>query len=228
MEAAVFSVLSGFTIGAFTWRERALTRANEALHYEHRVQVVGLEEHIQYYYEDALVCLACFDAESALIEKVSPGFLQLLRIPADVQVRGRSIADLLHVASSTIERIVCEARTNQSGSTMNALEPLDAQGKQLKVRITAKCLTGTSLVEFAFFVVPSKGDEEAEEAEIARKDLERFQQGMYRREIRILELKEEVNEALERVGKEPRYKFDLKSQDTVFPLNETKESEDGE
>ena len=40
---------------------------------------------------------------------------------------------------------------------------------------------------------------------VAQKDLERFRKGMFRRETRILELKEEVNEICREAGFPTRY-----------------------
>jgi hypothetical protein len=75
------------------------------------------------------------------------------------------------------------------------------------------------MVEAAFFLNPSPAVQGGEEVDVTSKDLDRFRRGMYRRETRIIELKEEVNEILKEVGKKPRYGFDQKLRDTHFPAD---------
>lgn len=216
MEAGVFAVLSGFTTGAFVYRERSLTRSNDISLLEHRAVVTRLEKHIQFYYEESLACLVYFDAVTLSIERVSPGLLQLLRVPVDIHVRGKSIVDLLRVSPSTIEAIVSDSKQGISREGSRTLQAEDAHGRQLMVEVTTKYYNESHMVEVAFFVAPLDECEEVEEVEIALKDLDRFRRGMYRRETRILELKEEMNQILKDAGKEPRYKFDQKTQDAHF------------
>lgn len=217
-EASVFAVLSGFTLGAFLYRERALTYSSDRLRNQQRLEVARLEKRIQYYYEDSLSCLAYFDAGTLLIDKVSPGFLQLFRVPSALEVRGKSIVEILRVAPSTFETIVIKAKRELSDEARHYLLAEDSQGEQLPIEFTAKYDRDSHMVEAAFFVSPLSGREEVEKVDIARQDLDRFRRGMYRRETRILELKEEVNDILKEAGQEPRYRFDRKTQDTHSPL----------
>ncbi|PXA03951.1 hypothetical protein DDZ13_09950 [Coraliomargarita sinensis] len=218
MEAAVFAVLSGFTLGAFVYRERSLTSSNQEIREKHRTEVANLEKRIQYYYDHSLVCLAYFDAGTLLIEKVSPGFLQLLRIPADFSVRGNSIVDLLRISSSKLEKIVSDAKQVGATPHVHLVVAEDAQGSQVTLEVSARYYRDAHMVEMAILVSPSVDREDLEDVDIARKDLDRFRRGMYRRETRILELKEEVNQILKDSGQEPRYRFDQNTEDTHVPM----------
>lgn len=214
MEASVFGLLSGFTFGAFVYRERTLTLANEISREEQRARVACLEKHFEYYYGESLACLAYFDAGTLMVEKVSPGFLKLLNIPVDVKVRGKSVAELLRVSTSAVEKIVSEVRDQSKMRKPHSLYLQNQKGEQFQVDVSAIYYKETHMVEATFYSASLNGKEDYEEIEIARKDLDRFRRGMYRRETRILELKEEINRILKDSGKEARYKFDLKSQAT--------------
>lgn len=226
LEAAVFAALSGFTLGAFVYRERDLTHANKRMGEGHRSEIAFLEKRIRYYYEQSLVCLVHFDSGTLLVEKSSPGFLQLLRIPSDVKVRGKSIVDLLHISTSRTEAVVSEAQREGEAARNVKLLAEDAEGNQLPVEVTLKYFKETHMVEAAFFYSPCVGGDNVEQVDIARKDLDRFRRGIYRRETRILELKEEVNEILKAAGRKPRYKFDQKTQDTHVPLEKYSSSQE--
>ena len=218
LEATVFGLLGGFTIGAFIYRERSLTNSFEHFRSGKNYELVQYEKRIQFYYSRSLVCLAYFDAGSLLVDKVSPGFLQLLRIPPDLNVRGKSIVELLHITPSSLEAIISEAQHENYILKPSELKLQDSEGNQLKVEVTVEYLKDQHMVEAAFFLNPSLATE-GDEEDVTTKDLDRFRRGMYRRETRIIELKEEVNEILKGFGKKPRYGFDQKSKDTHFPTD---------
>lgn len=226
MEAGVFGLLSGFTLGAFIYRERSLTSAFERFRSDKNHELVRYEKQIYYYYNRSLVCLAYFDAGNLLVDKVSPGFLQLLRIPPDVNVCGKSIVELLHVSASHFEAIVSEAQHEKYNSKPYKLKLQDTEANQIHVEVTLEYVKDKHMVEAAFFVNPNQAEDEVDEVDVTTQDLDRFRRGMYRREIRIIELKEEVNEILKEVGKEPRYGFDNKLKDTHFPADKIVENEE--
>jgi len=220
LEAKVFAILGGFTLGAFVYRERALTHSNYRMREQHSSEIARLEKRIQHFYDDSLVCLAYFDAGTLLIDKVSPGFLLLLSVPSELNLRGKSIVELLHISQSRMEAILSEAKREDSAANVHQLLAVDSLGSQLPLEVTLKYLSEAHMVEAAFFVSPHNLIErkDVEDVDIAHKDLDRFRRGMYRRETRILELKEEVNEILRATGREPRYRFDQKTQDTHTPI----------
>lgn len=217
LEATVFAALSGFTLGAFVYRERSLTYLLKQSREAHRAEVARVERCIHHYYEEALVCLAYFDAGTLLTESVSPGFLQLFRIPPDLKVRGKPIVDLIHVSTLRIQGIIKEVQHENPKNKTFQLLAQDSQGKQLNVEVTLKYFRDSHMVEAALFASPFEGVDNFEQVDLAQKDLDRFRRGMYRRETRILELKEEVNETLKTAGREPRYKFDRKTEGTDIP-----------
>ncbi|HKK19693.1 MAG TPA: hypothetical protein VJ952_13520 [Opitutales bacterium] len=227
LEASVVATLGGFTVGAFVYRERTLMDARNKLSESHRLEVSRLEKRIQHYYEHSLACLAYFDAGTLLIEKVSPGLLQLLRTPLELKARGKSIVELLHISPSRMEAIIAESRREAATTTKaHRLIAEDSKGSQLTLEVTLQYFKGAHMVEAAFFASPFSGREDVNEADMARKDLDRFRRGMYRRETRILELKEEVNKILKEAGLEPRYRFDQKTQDTHVPAPKKSDREE--
>jgi hypothetical protein len=219
LETTVFSLLGGFTLGAFVYRERMLTRSDDLIREQHSFDVSRLEKRIEHYYDHSLACLAHFDAGTLLVDKASPGFLQLLSVPPDFTVRGKSIVELLHVSHSQMETIVNESRLEGGVVKGHSIMVEDSRGNRFPLEVTLNYSRETHMVEAAFWVAPVNEKGSAEEGDIAQKDLERFRRGMYRRETRILELKEEVNEILKASGQEPRYRFAQKAQDTQVPLS---------
>lgn len=226
MEAAVFAILSGFTIGAFVYRERSLTESFKDFRIEKNDQLVRYEKQIEYYYSRSLVCLVYFDAGSLLIDRTSPGFLQLLRIPPELNVRGKSVVDLLHVTPSSIESLVSEAQHNTQVQKPHHLKVQDYVGNGLPVEVTMEYYRDKHMVEAAFFANPDAPVEDSEEVDVSSKDLDRFRRGMYRRETRIIELKEEINEILKESGKEPRYGFDHRTKTSNFPSSKYPDNEE--
>lgn len=133
-----------------------------------------------------------------------------------MKTRGKSIAELLKIAPSKMEAIVSQIQRERNPSQQHSLVVEDAVGNQLSVLMTADYHPDVHMVEAAFFISPTQDRKEMERMENARKDLDRFRRGMYRRETRILELKEEVNEVLRENGKPGRYRTDIHTEDTNF------------
>ena len=226
MEAAVFAILSGFTLAAFVYRERSLTNTFKDFRRDKNDQLVRYEKQIEYYYSRSLACLVYFDAGSLLVDRTSPGFLQLLRIPPELNVRGKSIVELLRVKASSVEALVSESQHHTYDQKPHHIQVQDAEGNSLSLEVTLDYLKDQHMVEAAFLPSPEATVEDAEDVDITSKDLDRFRRGMYRRETRIIELKEEINDILKEAGKEPRYGFDLKTKGSNFPAD--KFSEEGE
>lgn len=226
IESMVFAALSGFTMGACIYRERVLTHFNNRIREEYRTEVGRLEKRVHYYYEHSLASLAYFDAETLQVEKVSPGFLQMLQIPPEIKVRDKSIVDFLRVSPSRIESIVSKAQSNSKTANFHHLKAEDSHGSQLYIEMSVQYFKEVHMVEATFFVSPAQGREDYEEAHIANRELDRFRRGMYRRETRILELKEEVNEILMSRGREARYRFNHRAEDANFSLKKASGSED--
>ncbi len=209
METVVIAVLSALTIGAFICRERSL--ANSLKHLSHRYsnEIELLENRIRDYYDNSLACLAYFDAGTLWVGKVSPGFLHALRIPADLTVSAKPLPELLRVAPSSIEAVVTKAQRGAHSGFVHCLTVEDWRGFPLEIEMTAVYCQQTHMVEASFIVSQVQAEEEGDNPLApGAKDLERFRRGMYRRETRILELKEEVNNALKAAGEAPRYQID--------------------
>ena len=225
VEAFTFAFLSGFTVAGFVYRERSLTESLNGAVHEKRSSVARLEARIDSLYDDSLACLAYFDAGALTLDRVSPGLLRVLRLAPDVKVRGKSIADLLRVDPSKLETIIGEVQGGAGPERQYELVAEDMRGDELKLLLTMSYLPDQHMIDAAFLPISVYGPDELAEMENARKNLDRFRRGMYRRETRILELKQEVNDVLVECGKERRYQTDRASKDTGFEIQNA-DSED--
>jgi len=225
LESALFGALCGFTLAAFIFRERTLITANELARQRHCGDLERYQKHLKFYYETAPVCLAYCDAGTLLVDKVSPGFRTLFRVPLDLDVKGRSIGDFIRVSASGMEGIVLGAQREGKYAKTHLLSVEDAKGRPFKVEVSANYYRTAHMVEFAFETPLSLPGDGSEDSFIALKDLDRFRNGLYQRESRILELKDEVNEILREQGKEPRYKYNKRSQDTTLFVKQPDQEE---
>ena len=82
---------------------------------------------------------------------------------------------------------------------------MSIEGFSMNAVISGQYFQDDHVVEAAFFVYPINNIERMAELGAAQKDLQRFRKGMSRRETRILELKEEVNEICREAGFPTRY-----------------------
>jgi hypothetical protein len=82
---------------------------------------------------------------------------------------------------------------------------MSADGFSTNAVISGQYSPADHIVEAAFFVHPVNNAERVADLGAAQKDLERFRKGMFRRETRILELKEEVNGIRREAGLPARY-----------------------
>lgn len=228
LESGVFALLGGFTVGAFVYRERSLTLSFEHFRNENSRLIARYEKQIYYYYSRSLAPLVCFDASTLLVDKASPGFLQLLRASSDLNVRGKSIEDLLGVPRSSLDAMVSECRREQFAHIPQQLNIKDAAGHEFLAEVALEYVKDQHMVEATFFVSPSLQSDESDMVDISDGNLERYRKGLFRRETRIIELKEEVNRILEEVGREPRYTFGQMKQGIDFPINHQHDWREGE
>ena len=82
---------------------------------------------------------------------------------------------------------------------------MSAEGFSTNAVISGQYFPDDHVIEAAFFVHPINNAERMADLGTAQKDLQRFRKGMFRRETRILELKEEVNEICREAGLPNRY-----------------------
>ena len=129
----------------------------------------------------------------------------MLRMPMESELRGQSLDVLLGVNSLKLESVVELIKQGESSVKELKLELMSAEGFSTNAVISGQYFPDDHVVEAAFFVHPVNNAERMAELGAAQKDLERFRKGMVRREPRILELKEEVNEICRDVGLPPRY-----------------------
>jgi hypothetical protein len=201
----LFAALGGVTTASFVWIERSLVFQIKEKELLLGLEVTRQQEFQDYLYSHSMACLVRFDAGTLIIDRASPGFIKMLRMPMESELRGQSLDVLLGVNSLKLESMV--ELIKQSGASVKEpkLELMSAEGFSMNAVISGQYFPDDHVVEAAFFVHPINNAERMADLGAAQKDLQRFRKGMFRRETRILELKEEVNEICREAGLPTRY-----------------------
>ena len=201
----LFAALGGVTSASFVWIERSLVFQIKEKELLLGLEVTRQQEFQDYLYSHSMACLVRFDAGTLIIDRASPGFIKMLRMPMESELRGQSLDVLLGVNSLKLESVV--ELIKQGGALVKEpkLELMSAEGFSTNAIISGQYFPDDHVVEAAFFVHPINNDERIAELGAVQKDLQRFRKGMFRRETRILELKEEVNEICREAGLPTRY-----------------------
>ena len=122
------------------------------------------------------------------------------------ELRGQNLEVLLGVNALMLESVVELIKQGEEALGKEAkLEIMSADGFRTNAVISGQYSPEDHIVEAAFFVDPVNNAERIADLGALQKDLERFRKGMFRRETRILELKEEVNEVRRNAGLPARY-----------------------
>ncbi|MBT62858.1 hypothetical protein QEH52_09885 [Coraliomargarita sp. SDUM461003] len=218
IEAYVFAGLGGVTVSCFVWIERSLTsQLREKERLLTLAKASSLEAQNQLY-SRSLACFVRFDAGSLIIDRASPGFVKMLRMPTDSVLRGQRLEEVLGVNPLKLESVVDSIKQGDASVKQPKIEMKSADGFSTHALLSGQYFEKEHVVEAAFFVPPVKNAERVADLEAAQKDLDRFRKGMFRRETRILELKEEVNLLCREAGEAPRYKTDNSSDDSKLEL----------
>ncbi len=201
----LFAALGGVTTASFVWIERSLVFQIKEKELLLGLEVTRQQEFQDYLYSHSMACLVRFDAGTLIIDRASPGFIKMLRMPMESELRGQSLDVLLGVNSLKLESMV--ELIKQSGASVKEpkLELMSAEGFSMNAVISGQYFPDDHVVEAAFFVHPINDAERMADLGAAQMDLQRFRKGMFRRETRILELKEEVNEICREAGLPTRY-----------------------
>jgi hypothetical protein len=201
----LFAALGGVMTASFVWIERSLVFQIKEKELMLGIEVTRLQEFQDYLYSHSMACLVRFDAGTLMIERTSPGFIKMLRMPMESELRGQSLEVLLGVSSLMLESMVELIKEGEASGKEPKLEIIRADGFSTNAVISGQYYPSDHIVEAAFFVHPVNNAERVAELGAAQKDLERFRKGMFRRETRILELKEEVNGIRREAGLPARY-----------------------
>jgi hypothetical protein len=169
------------------------------------VEVTRLQEFQDYLYSHSMACLVRFDAGTLIVDRASPGFIKMLRMPMESELRGQSLEVLLGGTTLKLESLVELIKKGDASDQELKLEIMGAGGLSTSAVISGQYSSSDHIVEAAFFVHPVNNAERVADLGAAQKDLERFRKGMFRRETRILELKEEVNGIRREAGLPARY-----------------------
>ena len=201
----LFAALGGVTAASFVWIERSLVIQIKEKELLLGLEVTRQQEFQDFLYSHSMACLVRFDAGTLIIDRASPGFIKMLRMPMESELRGQSLDALLGVNRLKLESVV--ELIKQGGALVKEpkLELMSAEGFSTNAVISGQYFPDDHVVEAAFFVHPINNAERMADLGAAQKDLQRFRKGMFRRETRILELKEEVNEICREAGLPTRY-----------------------
>ena len=201
----LFAALGGVTAASFVWIERSLVFQIKEKELLLGLEVTRQQEFQDCLYSHSMACLVRFDAGTLIIDRASPGFIKMLRMPMESELRGQSLNVLLGVNRLKLESVV--ELIKQGGALVKEpkLELMSAEGFSTNAVISGQYFPDDHVVEAAFFVHPINNAERMADLGAAQKDLQRFSKGMFRRETRILELKEEVNEICREAGLPTRY-----------------------
>ena len=201
----LFAALGGVMTASFVWIERSLVFQIKEKELMLGIEVTRLQEFQDYLYSHSMACLVRFDAGTLMIDRTSPGFIKMLRMPMESKLRGQNLEVLLGVSSLKLESMVELIKEGEASGKEPKLEIMSAGGFSTNAVISGQYSPGDHIVEAAFFVHPVNNAERVADLGAAQKDLERFRKGMFRRETRILELKEEVNGIRREAGLPARY-----------------------
>ena len=201
----LFATLGGVTEASIVWIERSLVFQIKEKELLLGLEVTRQQEFQDCLYSHSMACLVRFDAGTLIIDRASPGFIKMLRMPMESELRGQSLNVLLGVNRLKLESVV--ELIKQGGALVKEpkLELMSAEGFSTNAVISGQYFPDDHVVEAAFFVHPINNAERMADLGAAQKDLQRFRKGMFRRETRILELKEEVNEICREAGLPTRY-----------------------
>ncbi len=191
---------------SFVWIERSLVSQIKEKEFMLGIEVTRLQEFQDCLYSHSMACLVRFDAGTLIIDRASPGFIKMLRMPMESELRGQNLEVLLGVNTLMLESVVELIKQGEEALGKEAkLEIMSADGFRTNALISGQYTPEDHIVEAAFFVDPVNNAERIADLGALQKDLERFRKGMFRRETRILELKEEVNEVRRNAGLPARY-----------------------
>lgn len=191
---------------SFVWIERSLVSQIKEKEFMLGIEVTRLQEFQDCLYSHSMACLVRFDAGTLIIDRASPGFIKMLRMPMESELRGQNLEVLLGVNTLMLESVVELIKQGEEALGKEAkLEIMSADGFRTNAVISGQYSPEDHIVEAAFFVDPVNNAERIADLGALQKDLERFRKGMFRRETRILELKEEVNEVRRNAGLPARY-----------------------
>ena len=201
----LFAVLGGITTASFVWIERSLVFQIKEKEFLLGLEVTRRQELQDSLYSHSMACLVRFDAGTLIIDRASPGFIKMLRMPMESELRGQRLEVLLGVNTLMLESVVELIKQGEASVKEPKLELVSAEGFSMNAVISGQYFQDDHVVEAAFFVNPINNIERVAELGAAQKDLQRFRKGMSRRETRIFELKEEVNEICREAGFPTRY-----------------------
>ena len=201
----LFAALGGVTTASFVWIERSLVFQIKEKELLLGLEVTRQQEFQDCLYSHSMACLVRFDAGTLIIDRASPGFIKMLRMPMESELRGQSLEVLLGVNSLKLESVVELIKQGGASVKEPKLELMSVEGFSTNAVISGQYFQDDHVVEAAFFVHPINNAERMADLGAAQKDLQRFRKGMFRRETRILELKEEVNEICREAGLPTRY-----------------------
>lgn len=221
LEAYILAGLGGFVIACFVWIERSLMSELREKERQLNVEVARRLDGQDRLYSRSLASFVRFDAGTLIIDQASPGFIKMLRRPTDSVTRGQRLEEVLGVNPLKLESLVESIRQGDSFLAQPKVEFQSVDGYTTHALLSGQYYPEEHMVEAAFFIPPIQNAERVADLQAAQKDLNRFRKGMFRRETRILELKEEVNLLCKEANFPRRYQTDLSSDDSKLKIPAT-------
>ena len=152
----LFAALGGVTAASFVWIERSLVFQIKEKELLLGFEVARRQEFQDYLYSHSMACLVRFDAGTLIIDRASPGFIKMLRMPMESELRGQSLDVLLGVNRLKLESVV--ELIKQGGALVKEpkLELMSAEGFSTNAVISGQYFPDDHVIEAAFFVHPIK------------------------------------------------------------------------
>ena len=150
----LFAALGGVTAASFVWIERSLVFQIKEKELLLGLEVTRQQEFQDCLYSHSMACLVRFDAGTLIIDRASPGFIKMLRMPMESELRGQSLNVLLGVNRLKLESVV--ELIKQGGALVKEpkLELMSAEGFSTNAVISGQYFPDDHVVEAAFFVHP--------------------------------------------------------------------------
>ena len=83
----LFAALGGVTAASFVWIERSLVFQIKEKELLLGFEVTRRQEFQDYLYSHSMACLVRFDAGTLIIDRTSPGFIKMLRMPMESELQ---------------------------------------------------------------------------------------------------------------------------------------------
>lgn len=225
LDATFWSFFAAIVSGGAAYRYRFLLFSLRELECEVESKEMQQAASDVYRFSNSKGSWLRLDPRSLRIRSASPGLSTLLRIETTAEVAGQLVHELVGLDAGPVRAYVDEVLQVEYIFDRE-LSLKDRDGETLDVVACGQVLPESGWIEIAFFATAIDRLRLAK-LEQSIFEIERFQKGIHRREMRILELKGEVNSVLSQFGYAPRYQIDDASDESQLEQLANAKSEAG-